>query len=152
VLIHTTSAWPEKSWSAQAWAHTLAELAGQAMGPFVLTGGNAAWEREYVADIERACSAPLINLCGKTGLQAYLAVVANADMLLGIDGSSAHLANAFGVPTLTLFGPSNPKTWHYSSETSIALDAREFTDATPPPVAAIPAEAVVQKAKMLNRV
>lgn len=152
VLIHTTSAWPEKSWSTEAWAHTLEELARQGMGPFVITGGNADWEREYVAGIERACSVPLINLCGKTGLDAYLAVVANADILLGIDGSSAHLANAFGVPTLTLFGPSSRKTWHYPSDTSIALDASDFSDAVPPSVAAIPAEAVIQKVKLLHRI
>jgi hypothetical protein len=151
VLIHTTSAWPEKSWTAEAWAQTLDELHRQGMGPFVITGGNAEWELKYVADIERACSVPLINLCGKTSLDAYLAVVANAEILLGIDGSSAHLASAFGVPALTLFGASSRKTWHYPSDTSIALDASDFTDTSPTPVAAIPVEAVVQKVKILNK-
>lgn len=150
ILIHATSAWPEKSWVAQAWARTIDELQRQGMGPFVITGGNAEWEREHVDAIQRACSVSLINLCGKTSLSGYMAVVANARLLLCVDGSSSHLATAFGVPALTLFGPSSRKGWHHASTTSIALDARDFSDRSSPSMADIPVEPVLAHALVLR--
>lgn len=149
VLIHATSAWPEKSWSAESWAQTIDELSRLGLGPFVITGGNADWEGEHVAAIERACSVPVTNLCGKTGLPAYLAVVANAGLLLCVDGSSSHLATAFGVPALTLFGPSSRKGWHFPSSTSVALDARDYSANPAPAVADIPVAAVLEHAQPL---
>ena len=119
------------------------ELARQGFGPFVVTGGRAEWESEYVQAIADAGGGDFINICGKTSLAEYLAVVANADALLCIDGSSSHLAAAFQRPAITLFGPSSPLHWHFPSPHSIAIDARTFCGERNPSTSHIPTETVV---------
>lgn len=152
VLLHLTSAWQDKSWPASAWAKVLDQLGDVGIGPFVVTGGPAEWERAYVAELESQTKTPLINLCGKTSLKGYLSAVASARALLCIDGSSSHLASAFGVPALTLFGgASNPAQWHYPTELARSLDARDFSGVEAAPISDIPVSAVVAQAVLISR-
>lgn len=150
VLVHATSAWQRKSWPAESWAEALTSLHEQGIGPFVLSGGDAPWERNYIETIGRATRAPLINLCGKTDLRGYLAIVANARMVLSIDSSAAHLAAAFQRPSVVLFGPTNPAHWHDPTPYSRLIDAREFVREKRPAVANIPVSAVVKAAAELS--
>lgn len=143
VLLHTTSAWPSKSWLPESWAATIDALDREGIGPFVLTGGNAQWETEYVASIAAATRVKFINLCGKTTLREYLAIVANAHSLLCIDGSSSHIASAFRRPAVTLFGPSHPLHWFLPTPWSRLVDARSFVADKKPAASHIPPDAVI---------
>jgi len=152
VLLHPTSAWQRKSWPLASWAQVLAKLHALGIGPFVVTGGNAPWENEYVAELEKKAGIPLINLCGKTPLTAYLAVVNKASLVLCIDGSATHLAAAFQRPSVTLFGPTHPLHWHFPSPIATLLDARDYVQEEKPAVANIPVEPVLEAAtKVWNR-
>ena len=144
ILLHPTSAWQRKSWPVNSWAQTLAKLHALGVGPFVVTGGNAPWEAEYVAALEQASGIPLINLCGKTSLTAYLAVVSKASLVLCVDGSATHLAAAFQRPAVTLFGPTLPLHWHFPSPIATLLDARNYSNELKPAVANIPVEPVLE--------
>jgi ADP-heptose:LPS heptosyltransferase len=76
--------------------------------------------------------------------------VANARALLCIDGSSAHLASAFGVPALTLFGgASDPGQWHSPTALAHRLDARDFSASKGAPIADIPVSTVVEQAALI---
>ena len=142
VLLHATSAWQRKSWPHASWAKVLAALHAQGVGPFVVTGGNAQWEAGYAAALQQDSGVPLINLCGRTSLQGYLAAVNRASLVLCIDGSATHLAAAFRRPSVTLFGPTHPLHWHFPSPLATLIDARDFAKEEKPAVASIPAEAV----------
>lgn len=143
VLIHPTSAWKRKCWLPEHWALTMNELEKRGIGPFVVTGGGEAWEIEHVRAIA-SIGGKLVNLAGKTTLTQYLAVVANAKAVLCIDGSSSHLAAAFGKPVITLFGPSSPLHWHFSTPNSKAIDARLYCPSEKrPAVSNIPPTAVI---------
>jgi ADP-heptose:LPS heptosyltransferase len=144
VLLHATSAWPSKSWPVEHWARVLDSLHTKGIGPFVITGGKAPWESDYVGALQAACKAPLLNLSGQTGLNGYLATVAYARLVLCIDGSAAHLAAAFRRPSLTLFGPSHPIHWHYPALNSLMIDARCFVAENKPAVTHIPVGAVIE--------
>lgn len=146
ILLHATSAWQRKSWPLASWGQVLTRLHARGIGPFVVTGGNAAWESEYVAALEQAAGIPLINLCGKTPLTSYLAVVNKAALVLCIDGSATHLAAAFQRPSVTLFGPTHPLHWHFPSPIATLLDAREYAKEEKPAVANIPVEPVLDAA------
>ncbi len=121
ILLHPTSAWPTKSWPAERWSVVLNELHATGFGPFVLSGGSAGWEKAYANEVCSRCTAPVLNLGGKTSLQQYLYSVANASLVLCIDGSSSHLAPAFNRPSLTLFGNTPHVVWHLSTELSSLL-------------------------------
>lgn len=121
VLLHPTSAWPKKSWPARNWSKVLDGLQERGMGPFVVTGGSASWEMEFAQTVCSNTSATTLNLAGRTSLKQYLHTVANARLVLCIDGSSSHLAPAFGRPSLALFGETSPLVWHLETDLARAL-------------------------------
>ncbi len=151
-LLHATSAWKKKTWPARKWAVVLNTLNDAGMGPFVCTSGPVSWEIEFVQSIQEASRARIINLAGKTNLENYLSLLANANLVLCIDGSATHLAAAFQRPSVTLFGPTNPKEWHYSSALSRLIDARQFTDSSAPGTDVIPVDVVCETAQLLSKV
>jgi ADP-heptose:LPS heptosyltransferase len=51
----------------------------------------------------------LLDLSGMTGLEELMALVSQCDLFFSGDTGPAHLAQAFEVPTLVLFGPTNDK-------------------------------------------
>lgn len=149
VLIHATSAWKNKCWPASAWGKAISRLDEQGVGPFVITGGNAAWERDFVDEILCSTSVPIVNLCGSTSLSGYLATVAAARLVLCIDGSAAHLAAAFRRPSVVMFGPTHPIHWYYPAPYVRMLDARIFAEEKRPAASAIPVEVLVDNALAL---
>jgi ADP-heptose:LPS heptosyltransferase len=144
ILLHASAAWRRKAWPAENWARVLDSLHAEGLGPFVLTGGNAVWERQLASRIKQSTRASLHDLSGQTTLQNYIGLVAAARMVLCIDGSAAHLAAAFKRPVVALFGPTSSDRWFYPSPTSVLVDARGFSREFKPPVDAIPIEAVTR--------
>ena len=76
----------------------------------VLTGGREDAEREYVARVARAIPGAL-DLAGQLMLSGVALVVARAALYVGPDTAVTHAAAALGVPTVALFGPTNPVKW-----------------------------------------
>lgn len=142
VLLHGSAAWQRKAWLAENWVAVLNDLHAAGIGPFVLTGGPATWERKLAATIQRSTKAPVLNLSGKTPLKEYLATVARARLVLSVDGSATHLAAAFKRPSVSLFGPTPAERWFYKTPTSVLVDASSFTTEERPAVSCIPIEAV----------
>jgi ADP-heptose:LPS heptosyltransferase len=107
VAIHPGSGGKQKCWPIQ----NFIELAGQIrreteFEPVIITGEA---EREYIKSLDdhvqtfrRIHNLSLVELAGQlTGASCYI----------GNDGGVTHLAAALGVPTIALFGPSNPDLW-----------------------------------------
>lgn len=148
VLLHPTSAWREKSWSASHWAEVLRHL-GQAW-PVVLTSGRSDWEQALCREIVAAAPDRVLDLGGKTSLREYFAIVHRASAVLCVDGSASHLAAAFGRPALTLFGPTNPVHWHWPTPAQRALSAEQFAPGVrKPAVDGIPVAAVLAELEHL---
>jgi ADP-heptose:LPS heptosyltransferase len=75
-----------------------------------ITGGPD--ERGLAEDVaRRAGLGPQAVLAGRTDLLALAALVASARLLLSPDTGVAHLATAFGTPSVVLFGPTPPALW-----------------------------------------
>lgn len=49
----------------------------------------------------------VLNLSGKTTIESLMAYFVQLDFLLTNDSGPMHIASAFGIPTLALFGPTN---------------------------------------------
>ena len=123
-LVHATAAWQKKCWLPKRWAQTLNALNQAQPTHFVFTSGTADWEREHIAEILKELDCPHTNLAGKTTLRAYMFSVSQAQKVLCIDGSAFHLASAFKVPVLGLFGASNSAHWSSQSSHVHTLDTR----------------------------
>lgn len=74
----------------------------------VLTGGPG--ELEIGAHIERAMRHAPLNLIGRTSVRELMAVLARCRLMVTNDSGPMHIAAAFGVPTVAIFGPTDHTT------------------------------------------
>jgi ADP-heptose:LPS heptosyltransferase len=116
IVIHPGAASRSRQWPPARWAAVAAVLAtgSAAFGaadpsPIVLTGGAA--ERGLCHTVALAAGVACADLSGRLGLDDLAAVVAHARLLLSGDTGVAHLATAYGTPSVTLFGPTPPRHW-----------------------------------------
>lgn len=60
-----------------------------------------------------------LTLSPQTSLKEYLALVASADIVIGIDSGTVHLACALKKPLLSFYAPHNINTWHPLSHPNV---------------------------------
>ncbi|WP_429363854.1 glycosyltransferase family 9 protein [Paraburkholderia sp. GAS32] len=109
-VVHMYPRFTYKMWHAEGWIAVLAFLHARGYA-IVLTGGPAAAEVTYARDICARAGIEAVNLVGKLSLAATAEVIRRARLFIGPDTSASHIAAAIGIPTLALFGPSNPVRW-----------------------------------------
>ncbi|MHA6792132.1 glycosyltransferase family 9 protein [Pseudonocardia bannensis] len=109
VLVHPGARYGAKRWPADRFAAVTAELEG-AGRPVLLTG--SADERPLVRAVAAGAGLPQQRvLAGRTDLARLCALVAGAALVVSGDTGIAHLASAFGTPSVVLFGPVDPAQW-----------------------------------------
>jgi ADP-heptose:LPS heptosyltransferase len=69
-------------------------------------------------------------LAGRTSLADLAALVAVARLVVSGDTGTAHLATAFGTPSVVLFGPTSPHLWGPPADRAqhVALWAGQYGD------------------------
>jgi heptosyltransferase-3 len=108
-VMHPYPKFRYKMWTEEGWITLARWLEGEGLR-VVLTGGPEPAERAYVARI--AASAPAaLDLAGELTLGGVAYVVSRAALYVGPDTAITHAAAALGVPTVGLFGPTNPVKW-----------------------------------------
>ena len=90
---------------AKRWPH-FGALAAQLDRPVVLLG--SAKEADLCGAIEAQAPQRCRNLAGKTSLAEAFALIAGAGHVVSNDSGLMHVAAAFGVPQVALFGSSSP--------------------------------------------
>ncbi|WP_342619727.1 lipopolysaccharide heptosyltransferase II [Rhodoferax sp. GW822-FHT02A01] len=97
---------PAKRWPASHFAGLAAQLAL----PVVLLGSPK--EAALCAEIARLAHqqrpGACVDLSGRTSLDQALAVIASAKAMVSNDSGLMHVAAAFGIPQVALFGSSSP--------------------------------------------
>jgi ADP-heptose:LPS heptosyltransferase len=108
-VVHPGAASAARRWPAERFARVAAAEAA-AGRQVVLTGGPD--ERALAADVARRATLPAeAVLAGRTTLAELAAIVAHAGRVVCGDTGVAHLATAFGRPSVVLFGPTSPERW-----------------------------------------
>lgn len=97
-----------KRWVPERFASVADELANRYGLAIVLSGGPA--EVEIGKDIEKAMRAPCQNVIGKTDVRQLMAVLAASSLMVTNDSGPMHIAAAFGVPMVAIFGPTDHTT------------------------------------------
>ena len=100
-VIHPFASAPEKTWPAErfiAVAEHLRDKAG--LEPTFLAGPDD--DPSAFAKFRTYQSVPLAEV---------KSIMAGAQLFIGNDSGPAHIAAAFGVPVVVLFGPSDPVNW-----------------------------------------
>ena len=107
-VLHPFPMWHYKRWTHPGWLELIAGLRTRGMA-IVLTGGPASEEVAYCESL--ADGGDVLNLAGRLPIPALPALFSRARLFVGPDTSITHLAAACGLPTLAIYGPSNPVKW-----------------------------------------
>jgi len=108
-LVHPGGAAPARRWPASRWSAVAEALAAD--GHTVALTGSAA-ESDLCRAVAAGAGLPRTAvLAGRLDLDELCATVAGARLVLCADTGVGHLATAYGVPSVVLFGPVGPARW-----------------------------------------
>jgi len=108
-LVHPGASTVAKRWPPERWAAVA--RAERAAGRGVVVTGSAG-ERELAEEVARGAGIePECVLAGRTDLAGLAAAAAVAARVACADTGVAHLATAFGTPSVVVFGPVSPALW-----------------------------------------
>lgn len=108
-IVHPGAKAPERRWPPDRFAAVARALEGR--GHTVVVTGGPADVGLAGAVVDGAGLPPDRLLAGATDTGALAALVAAARLVVSGDTGLAHLATAYGIPSVTLFGPVSPDEW-----------------------------------------
>ena len=97
---------PAKRWPVENFVAVAHHFVTTRKAKIVLLGapGDAAVAEEFMRQLPSAD-----NRVGKTSLEQFIAALVSARLVLCNDSGAMHLASALGVPTLAIFGSTEPQ-------------------------------------------
>ncbi len=129
--------------------------------PFA-SAADKTWPAERFIEVARSLPIEAVFLAGptddlepfkdfQTSRESFAitkSLIAGASLFIGNDSGPAHIAAAFGIPVVVLFGPSEPVTWSPWRTESQVLTSRSITDiSTSQVLAAAAALSPLEKAR-----
>lgn len=106
VAIHAGSGGARKCWPAEQFA----ELAGKLAAPILLIEGPADAGACSRVRALMSSAVPVVEARGLSLLETA-ALIEQCKLYVGNDSGLAHLAAALGIPTVAVFGPTDPSVW-----------------------------------------
>lgn len=149
LIIHPGAGDPAKQWPTARWAAVAQELLVDNNLRLLVTGSSK--ERalgQAIADLQPLhYRSRIYNVAGETNLGRLAALVARADLVIGVDSGPLHLASTLHRPSLRLFGPSDAQIWGPwppNAARNVVIQAEKITDISV-------AEVVAAAQTLLNR-
>lgn len=105
VAVSVGARWPTKRWPLTSFAAVIDQLHRAHLGPVVLIGGSE--ERRDTERLRSLTKSPFIDLSGEIPLRCLPALLSKATVMITNDSGPMHIAAAFGVPVIALFGPTS---------------------------------------------
>ncbi len=113
---------PARDWQIEKFAALGNALVSRGVTPVVLAAGTpAAIVSRMRALCARAVIVPALDGDRDREMRRFLGVLAGCDALLSGDTGPAHMADALGVPRVTVYGPTTPDNYAPGLATTIAL-------------------------------
>jgi ADP-heptose:LPS heptosyltransferase len=107
VVMHTGSDWACQQWLPERWAALADKVIDLHDADVVFTG--LASEAGYVERIRSRMTSPSMSIAGETSLPQLAAVMSLATLCVSVDSAGHDIAQALGVPTTVLAGPTRPE-------------------------------------------
>ena len=109
-VLHVYPKYAYKMWHSAGWVELVNWLNTQNI-QVILTGSSEPSEMRYIQNLMEKLPATTFNFAGKINFAQMAYLLTSAKLYAGTDTVATHLAAACGVPTVALFGPSNPVKW-----------------------------------------
>ncbi len=116
-----------KRWYPERFAMVAQSLAANWQARIVITGGPG--EAAIAREIEDGLAGGCLNLAGKTSVRELMALIKRCNFFITNDSGPMHIAAAFGVPLVAIFGSTDHLTTApFSAQAKIV---RQETDCAP---------------------
>ena len=99
---------PAKKWFPERFAAVADRLVDGLSAQAVLFGSSE--DRKSTDLVEQNAQHQLINLAGKTSLKETIAIISRCGLFISNDSGLMHIAGALNIPTVAVFGSTNPVT------------------------------------------
>lgn len=109
-VIHPCPKFNYKQWTLDGWVVLGRWLDAQGV-QVVLSGSRDEDETAYLDQLRPHLPVGTVDIAGSATLGELAFLLKRASLYVGPDTAVTHLAAATGVPTIALFGPSNPVRW-----------------------------------------
>lgn len=98
---------PGARWITKRWSElNFGKLCSMINERSIIVGSKA--DEEVAKKIESISNGKAISMAGKTDIKELLSVIRGARYVVSNDSGPMHIAAAFGIPVVALFGPTNP--------------------------------------------
>lgn len=116
-VLHPFASTPQKTWPAESFIEVARHFRD-----------NGGLEPVFLAGPEDDASAFAgFRMIRNASLAEVKSVMAGAQVFIGNDSGPAHIAAAFGVPVVVLFGPSDPVNWApWRTESQVLVNAESM--------------------------
>lgn len=116
-----------KRWYPERFAAVADELARRWGARVVVTGGPG--EAAIASDIAAAMTFPCLVMAGKTSVRELMVLIKRCDFFITNDSGPMHIAAAFGIPLVAVFGSTDHTTTSPWSDRTVIV--RRDTDCAP---------------------
>jgi heptosyltransferase II len=110
---------PAKKWFPDRFAETADKLSEKFSAQVIIMGGRA--DGETAQEIRKLARAKLIDLAGKTTLREAIYLISQCSLFISNDSGLMHIAGALNIPTIAIFGSTNPVTTSPAGNKSIIV-------------------------------
>ncbi len=106
VVLAPSASFPSKRWPVDSFVELAKKLLHSTQDKVIILAGPGD---EFCKVFDAIPDKRLVNLQGKTSLKESMAILSKAICSIGNDSGMNHIAEAYGVPCLTIFGPTDPR-------------------------------------------
>jgi heptosyltransferase-2 len=110
---------PAKKWFPERFSSVADRLADRFSAQIILFGSSE--DNDTAAKVQAQAKYPMFDLTGKTGLREAMAMMARCRLFISNDSGLMHVAAALGVPTVAIFGSTNPATTSPPGQNNIII-------------------------------
>lgn len=105
VVLAPAASFSPKRWPVESFVAVAKELLRETSFHVVVLAGPAD---TYCEAFQKIDHPRFLNLQGKTSLRESMGVLSRAKLVIGNDSGMNHIAEAYEVPVVTIFGPTDP--------------------------------------------
>ncbi|MDI6726915.1 MAG: lipopolysaccharide heptosyltransferase II [Smithellaceae bacterium] len=110
---------PAKKWFPERFAALADKLIAEFDAKVILMG--SAQDKERAAAVSGFMSRPSCDLTGETSLSEAIALIERSNLFISNDSGLMHIAGALAVPTIAIFGSTNPTATSPLGENSLVI-------------------------------
>ncbi len=110
---------PAKRWFPERFAAVADKIAKEFNCQIILLGGKS--DSDVAEEVRRFAKTDLLNLAGKTNLKEAAYLISRCRLFISNDSGLMHIAGALNIPTIAIFGSTNPQTTSPAGNSSIVV-------------------------------